>query len=131
MDRGLERLYWGNMEMPARVAQTGHNEIPDFPRRASSARAASWAAQWDALRELASGAVSLQSILREQQQPKTAEALAQAIHQVDASMQNLAANDTPRILAAAKALAALKRLVENEVAPVLGVNIGFFDADGD
>jgi predicted lipoprotein len=39
--------------------------------------------------------------------------------------------DTARILAAAKQLAALKRLVENEIAPALGVNIGFSDADGD
>ena len=35
------------------------------------------------------------------------------------------------LLEAAKALAALKRLVEAEVAPALQVTIGFSDADGD
>jgi predicted lipoprotein len=46
-------------------------------------------------------------------------------------MQGLITNNTPRILAAARQLAALKRLVEAEVAPALGVNIGFSDSDGD
>lgn len=128
---GLERLRWANMEMPARVAQTAGDAAPDFPRSASSASAASWAAQWEGLRGLASGAVSLQSMLRERQQHKTADALAQAIRQTDASMQGLTTADTARILAAAKTLAALKRLVENKVAPALGVSIGFSDADGD
>ena len=36
-----------------------------------------------------------------------------------------------RVLAAAAALGALKRLVEDEVAPALNVSIGFSDADGD
>jgi len=129
---GLERLRWANMEMPARVAMTGGDkETPDFPRRASGSSAASWAAQWDALRGLASGSAGLESALRERGQGKIAAALAQAIRQADARMQGLAAGDTLSILAAAKELAALKRLVENEVAPALGVSIGFSDADGD
>jgi len=49
----------------------------------------------------------------------------------DVAMNGLDSNDTPSILAAAKQLSALKRLVENEVAPALGVNIGFSDSDGD
>lgn len=128
---GLERLRWANLEMPARVAQTGAKEAPDFPRRASGASALAWAAQWEALRGLAIGTASLESALRERGQSKTADALARAVRAADADLRDLAANDTPRILAAAKTLAALKRLVENEVAPALGVSIGFSDADGD
>jgi predicted lipoprotein len=129
---GLERLRWANLEMPARVALTsGGKEIPDFPRRHGDASAASWAAEWDALRSLASGPVGLEAALRERGQNQAADALAQAIRQADADMQGLNINDTPRILAAAKQLAALKRVVEAEVAPALGVNIGFSDSDGD
>ncbi len=129
---GLERLRWANMEMPARVVTTGGGKgTADFPRRASSASAASWAAQWQGLRELAGGPVSLATALHQRQQDKAADTLAQAVAQTDAAMQNLNADDLPRILAAAKELAALKRLVENSVAPALGVNIGFSDADGD
>jgi hypothetical protein len=128
---GLERLRWANMEMPARVALTGVREIPDYPRSASAASAASWAAQWDALRGLATGPVSLEAALRERQHGTTADTLAQAIRQADAGMQDLTAADTPRILAVAKQLAALKRLVESDVATALGVSIGFSDADGD
>jgi hypothetical protein len=170
---GLERLRWANMEMPARVAMTGDSkEIPDFPRRASNASAASWAAQWSALRDLATSPVSLQSELKQRSKTQAAEKLAQAVEAADAAMQGLVnvkdaqrlstlpspsgggaggegnghsadfhhsgrtlsmpvSTDTPRILATAKQLAALKRLVENEIAPALGVNIGFSDADGD
>jgi predicted lipoprotein len=170
---GLERLRWANMEMPARVAMTGDSkEIPDFPRRASNASAASWAAQWSALRDLATGPVSLQSELKQRRKTQAAEKLAQTVEAADATMQGLVnvkdaqrlstlpspsgggaggegnghsadfhhsgrtlsmpvSTDTARILAAAKQLAALKRLVENEIAPALGVNIGFSDADGD
>lgn len=127
---GLERLRWSNMEMPARVALTsGGREAADFPRGASQAYAASWAAQWDALKTLAIGPVSLASAL--QARGKDADALNESVRQADAAMQGLDGHDTPRLLAATKQLAALKRLVENEVAPALGVNIGFSDSDGD
>jgi predicted lipoprotein len=128
---GLERLRWGNMEMPARVAQTGYIEIPDFPRSTSGASAASWAAQWDALRSLATGPVSLASALRERDNGAVADRFVHAVGLADAGMISLSATDTSRIFAAAKELAALKRLVENEVAPALGINVGFSDADGD
>lgn len=127
---GVERLRWANLEMPARVALTsGGKEKADFPRGASGVSAGSWSAQWDALRNLAVGPVSLASVL--QARGKDMASLAEAVRQVDVAMQGLESRDTPRILDAAKQLAALKRLVENEVAPALGVNIGFSDADGD
>lgn len=127
---GLERLRWANMEMPARVALTSSGrDAAEFPRSAAHAHAASWAAQWDALQTLAIGPVSLASAL--QARGKDAARLAESVRLADVAMHGLDGNDTPRLLEAAKQLAALKRLVENEVAPALGVNIGFSDADGD
>ena len=131
---GLERLRWANMEMPVRVAMTSKRDIsPDFPRRGSGASADSWAAQWTALRALAagSGPMSVETALRERGQAKVADALVRAIRQADARMQGLTIGDKAKILAAAKELAALKRLAEEQVAPALGVSIGFSDADGD
>lgn len=127
---GLERLRWSNMEMPARVALTrGGREAAEFPRGASQASAATWAGQWDALKTLAIGPVSLASAV--QARGKDADALKESVRQADVAMHALDGHDTPRLLAATKQLAALKRLVENEVAPALGVNIGFSDSDGD
>lgn len=129
---GLERLRWANMEMPARVALTSNGrDMPDFPRRHAGASAASWAAEWAALRGLATGAVSLEATLRERGKSAAADAFTQAIRQTDAAMQGLGVDDTSRLLVVAKQLAALKRVVEDVVAPALGVNIGFSDADGD
>lgn len=131
---GLERLRWANMEMPMRVALTalpGHAVAPDFPRKASGAGAASWAAQWDALKSLAIGPVSIVAVLRERQRDDVADKLAQAVGRADTALAGLALDDSARILAAAQTLADLKRLVEAEVAPALDVNIGFSDADGD
>ncbi len=128
---GLERLRWADMEMPARVAMTGGKEAPDYPRRDSGASAMSWAARWASLRDLAVGPHSLEAALRQAGHAPVAEALAGAVGRANAAMAGLPAGDTPRILEAARELAALKRLVENEVATALGVSIGFSDADGD
>lgn len=130
---GIERLLWANMEMPVRVSMTsGKQATPDFPRQGSGAAAISWAAEWDALRSLATqGEASLQALLRAQGKTKVADALAQTVKQTDISMQNLTVADHAKVLAAANELAELKSLVESEVASALGVNIGFSDADGD
>jgi len=130
---GLERLRWANMEMPARIALTNARPA-EFPRAASGAAAAGWVAQWRSLRELATDTsipVSLDALLRQRGADSTAEALAQAVRRADAAMHDLDTVDLPRLLEAAQLLAALKRLVEEQVAPALGVNIGFSDADGD
>jgi hypothetical protein len=129
---GLERLRWANLEMPTRVAMTGGGqEAPDYPRLASGASAASWAAQWDGLKALATGPVSLASALGAAGQTQVAGDLTRTVAAADNAMQGLSDADGARILAAAKALAELKRLVEDRVAPALGVSIGFSDADGD
>lgn len=127
---GLERLRWAQMELPLRAALTSDGkEAPDYPRRASGATALAWTAQWAALRDRALGAESLTSALTEKGKPT--DALRTAIAQADAAMNGLKADNAERVLAAARELAALKRLVEDQVAPVLEVVIGFSDADGD
>jgi hypothetical protein len=131
---GLERLRWANMEMPVRVAGTaGPDAVPEFPRQASRVVAADWAAQWDLLHALAlaDGAGSMAALLRDQGKTELAEKFVRTVARADAGMAGLAPADKARILAVAKDLAALKALVENEVAPALGVSIGFSDSDGD
>ena len=131
---GLERLRWANMEKPASVAMTAkHHVAPDFPHTSSGATASSWATQWATLRALAAGngSLSMETALRERGLPKVADALARATRQADVNMQGLTLGDKDDILAAAEELDALKRLVEKQVAPALGVNMGFSDADGD
>jgi predicted lipoprotein len=131
---GLERLRWTHMEMPVRVAGTaGPDAVPVYPRGASGVVATTWAAQWDLLHTLAvgGGAGSLAALLRDLGQDQVAENLAGAVARADAGMAGLDPADKTRILATARDLAALKGLVENEVATALGVSIGFSDSDGD
>jgi predicted lipoprotein len=131
---GLEHLRWGDMEKPARKAATsGPNVHPDYPRAASGATAASWAAQWETLRALAesAGPGSLASMLRERGQGQLAEELAGTVGRANQAMAGLGANDSTGVLTAARELSALKHFVEDEVAPALDVRIGFSDADGD
>ena len=60
-----------------------------------------------------------------------ADALRRAVDAADAALRGLTPGARPRVLAAARALEALSRLVESQVAPALEVSIGFSDADGD
>jgi predicted lipoprotein len=131
---GLARLRWSDMEKPLQKAATAEKgTAPEFPREASGATAASWAAQWETLRALAEGAGpgTLASLLRERGQGKAADALAQSIEQANAAMQGLGTADPDKVMASAKRLSVLGRVVENDVAPALDVRIGFSDADGD
>lgn len=142
---GLEALRWRHMERPLRSARTGGGgrDAPAFPRAASHETAASWAAQWQALRRLADaapgaappppgeGLVSLETYLRGRGLNPLADALAHDVAEADARLRGLAPGQAQRIEAAARALGALKRRMEDEVAPALQVSIGFSDADGD
>lgn len=129
---GIERLRWVGLEMPVRVAATsGKGASPDFPRAASAAFDVAWAAQWDAIKSLATGASSLASQLRARGQSPLADTLATRVAQADAALSRLEGRNPERVLAAAQALTRLKMLGENEIAPALGVVIGFSDADGD
>lgn len=130
---GLERLRWPGMEMPVRVAKTATKKIdPEFIRKNREAVEAAWASQWEAIRSLAAGkAFSLETALRAGNQSELADSLAAAIRKTNKAMHGLQATDEARVLDAAKALAVLKRLVEDKVTSALGVTIGFSDADGD
>lgn len=144
---GLERLRWQDIERPLRAAQDGGGKAPlsapAFPRQASGQSAASWSAQWQALHRVAlqaeaappqpgGGLVTIETYLRGRGLNSEADALRRAVQEADTAMRNgLSAGATARLLAAAKALADLKRVLEARVAPALEVSIGFSSADGD
>jgi predicted lipoprotein len=131
---GLERLRWAQMEKPVQEAATSEKKTaPEFPREASDATAASWAAQWETLHALADGlgGASLAGLLRERGQPKVAEALSQSVVQADTGMAQVDPADPAQVMASARRLSALRRVLESDVAPALDVRIGFSDADGD
>ncbi|QAZ38101.1 hypothetical protein C1M51_00935 [Methylibium sp. Pch-M] len=136
---GVERLRWAQMEKPLRAAA---GRAPDWPRAASGGSVASWKAQWEALRGLGvfaggeaplagQGLVPLETWLRSKGRNPEADRLVAAARQVDARMQRLDVRRPATVLDAAKALAALKRVAEADVAPALEVSLGFSDADGD
>ena len=141
---GLERLRWAQMEKPLRAAKS-KGSAPDWPRAASGQTAASWAAQWEALRTLGlapgaqvplpgQGLVPLETYLRGKGAPEAADALTGAGRQADLRLQKITRNPAPAapaVLEAGRALASLKRVAEGEVAPALDVGMGFSDADGD
>ncbi len=131
---GLDHLRWADMEKPVRKAATGKPEgAADYPRSASGATAASWAARWQALAALAAGKGpgSLAALLRDRGQDPLAQSLSDAVQRANAAMTGVDTGDPTRVLAATRELTALKALVEDKVAPALNVHIGFSDADGD
>lgn len=145
----LERLRWAHMEKPLREAASRADRAaasPEgFPRRASGGTAASWARQWQALRELAvftgdadapapaagQGVVPLETYLRGRGLNPLADAWVRQVERAGAALRALQPAPAARVLAAGRELAQVKRLAEVEVAPALEVGIGFSDADGD
>ena len=147
---GLERLRWAQMEKPLREAQSKNSgeaqsrkpTAPQFPRLASGQTAAGWTAQWEAISAVAiartatlpqpgTRLVPLETYLRGRGLNPLADKLRQAVQRVDQTMLALKPASAASVLASARALSALKRLAEAELAPALQVNIGFSDADGD
>lgn len=131
---GLDRLRWADMEKPVQKAATAEKKTaPEFLRDASGATGESWAARWMALRALAedAGAGSLASLLRERGKGKLADELTRSVDRASSEMKGLDTADPERVMASARKLSALRRLVERDVAPALNVRIGFSDADGD
>lgn len=136
---GVERLRWAQMEKPLRAAA---GRAPEWPRAASGGSVASWQAQWAALRSLGvfaggeaplagQGLVPLETWLRSKGRNPEADRLVAAARNVDTRMQRIDPRRHATVLDAAKALAALKRVAEADVAPALEVSLGFSDADGD
>jgi uncharacterized protein len=111
---GVELLRWAWMRKPQEVAST-RNEAPDYPRRSSGQTAAAWAARWVRGRGL----------------NPLADRLVAATARADAALQGLEPAATDRVRDAAAALGELSKLAQDELAPALGVRIGFSDADGD
>jgi predicted lipoprotein len=132
----VERLRWAQIEKPARGGA-------EFPRTASGATAHSWQAQWQAIRARlrmmpasappvpGTGLLPVETWLRGRGQLAEADALAAAVDAADASLRGLTPAAGARLSAAAQALAGVKQVLENRVAPALQVRIGFSDADGD
>jgi uncharacterized protein len=139
----LERLRWQDIERPLRSAGQAGRKAATLPRAASGDTQASWAARWQALGALSAlpravaparpgeGLVPLETYLRGRGLNPLADRLAESVARSDRRMQAASAQAPHRQRDAARELAALKRLAENEVAPALNVNIGFSDSDGD
>jgi hypothetical protein len=128
---------------PAEAGAASRREAGGLPRQASGRTAAAWSAEWDTLRRLGrapggrepprpgEGLVPFETYLRGRGLNPQADALRRAVDAADSALRGLTPASRPRVLAAARALEALGRLVESQVAPALEVSIGFSDADGD
>lgn len=138
---GVEQLRWAFMRKPLDVAAT-RAAAPDFPRRASGQTAATWAARWQTLRDTAvlgtrpvpaagDALVPFETLLRGRGLNPLADRLVEATAKADREMQGLQPDDAQRVTAAAQSLGELTALVQESLAPALGVRIGFSDADGD
>jgi len=151
---GIERLRWANMEKPLRAAESG-DTVPawplaakNWPRAASGQTLASWLVTYGALQAFAlpaaappapgQGSVRLEHYLRGRGLNPLAEKLVQALHTAEGALAELitaheksSKNIGTKVLELTRALAALKRLAEAEIAPALQITIGFSDADGD
>lgn len=138
-----ERLRWQEIERPLREAKSASRAAARFPRAASAATSTAWKNHWTALRELAVSAqqveapqpgralIPIELYLRGRGQAGLADRWRETVGQADSAMRELNPGKSDRLLPAAKRLAALKRMAEEDVAPALNVSIGFSDADGD
>lgn len=145
----LEHLRWPDMGKPLLAgasavapSESARKAGNSFPRVASGQTAATWTAQWQALRALAASQASLapqpgetlaplETYLRGRGLNPLANALHQAVAKTDKAMLNPTPADKASITAATRELASLKKLAEVQVAPALQVSLGFSDADGD
>ena len=126
---GIERLRWVQIDKPLKTAETSANgKPPVFGRAASGHTDASWAAQWSASRALALPVA--QALAAAGKQP-LADRLSAAFAAADTALQEAKAQQPATLPAATRELAAVKKLIEADVAAALDVTIGFSDGDGD
>lgn len=136
---GIERLRWTRMERPAKSAQ---GKAPAFPRAASNSTRQSWDAAWQGLAALGvaggaaapqpgAGLVPLETYLRGRGLNPLADKLAASAAGAGRALGRADPARAGGTQAPAKALTALQRLAEAELAPALDVQIGFSDSDGD
>lgn len=133
---GVERLRWTQMEKPLRAGMPQAR-----PRQASGTTALSWQTHWAAVAALAragaevprpgEGPVPFELYLRGRGLNDLADRWSAAAQAADARVAGADPTVSATVLEAAQALAELKRLAEAELAPALGVRLGFSDADGD
>lgn len=146
----MERLRWQEIERPVREAKSASRSAARFPRQASGATASSWETHWKALQDLAvfrgqegeqraeqeapqpgHALIPVELYLRGRGQAALAQRWKDAIGQAGSAMHGLTPEKRGQLLPAAKSLAVVKRLAEEDIAPALNVSIGFSDADGD
>lgn len=138
----IERLRWQEIERPVREAKSSSRNAARFPHQASGATFSTWETHWQALYDLAvlkaqdapqpgQTFIPVELYLRGRGQAALAQRWEDTIDQAGSAMQGLASQTRDRLLPAAKRLASVKRMAEEEIAPALNVSIGFSDADGD
>jgi uncharacterized protein len=143
---GVEQLRWAFMRKPLEMAATrGLGSSPaapvDFPRRVSGQTAATWAARWATLRDtavlgtralpVAGAPLPFETLLRGRGLNPLADRLVAATARADRALLGLGSEAAAPVLAAAMVLGELTRLAQDELAPAIGVRLGFSDADGD
>jgi len=145
---GIERLRWADMEKPLRAAQG--LRVPDWPGSASQTTTGLWGSAWFALYTVTvhptrkalptpgTELVPLEIYLRGRGLNPLADRLVQAVADVQTAFLPITHFHSAKqpdiseaVYQATRALAALKRLGEAEIAPALQITIGFSDADGD
>jgi len=129
---GVEALRWTQIERPLKEGRR------QFPRAASGATTSAWAARWHALRTLAifevgaaDAPVSIEAYLRGRGLNPLADRLRASVQRSALALQGASPARPPSLAGATRALGAMKRHLEGEVAPALEVSIGFSDSDGD
>ncbi|MBN8487396.1 MAG: hypothetical protein J0M20_06700 [Burkholderiales bacterium] len=139
---GLDQLRMQAIVRPLAQARTRGQHSLQLPRGLAGEAVADRMARWSTLRALAlfdapvappagSALVPIETMLRGTGRNALADRLLQQGRAVDKALE-AARGDAPRALQAAAAeLAALRHLVEEDVASALDIRIGFSDADGD
>lgn len=141
---GLEQLRMQAIERPLAEADSNSKARgrPPLPRLLSGSSAVDRQARWSALRSLAvfDGAVApepdtalvpLETLLRGRGLNPLADRLHASAVAVDQALNEALPNTSSSLQAASQAIAQLRKLVEDEVAPAMDIRIGFSDADGD
>ena len=139
---GLDALRLQGFERPLLERKTRGAAQPRFARDTSGASAAERAVRWQTLGALAvfegaeapapaAGLVPLEPYLRGKGLNPLADKLVAAVRQAGRGVAAARGSEPARVQAAARQLAALKALVEGEVAAALDIRLGFSDADGD
>jgi predicted lipoprotein len=128
---GLEHLWEQGMEKPARGATAAN-----FSRALSGQTLKAWLARWKSIQDVLVSErrgqdETLEALLRARGSPAVANKLRSATERAGQVLQGVAQATPVNAQKAARALRALQKLVEDEVAPALKVTIGFHEFDGD